>query len=246
MKSTFPLLATACAALLVGAANVQAQYSSDVNPAPAPRPGPRPGYGPGPGDVYYAPYFEGPLYAGVELGGTLMQDMHVKNNGSKIDFNPGTRFGFNFGAYVAPPLSFEFETGVIWNSIHRDGNQPLTANGHDAELYQVPLLVNMVLHIPLGGGCQAYIGGGGGGVVSDLYTQTGNHHDDYSADSDVTLAYQAMAGFKWPVARRMEVGVGYKFMGTMDHTWFNGDPVLFTHSSPAYSHSILASFTFVF
>jgi hypothetical protein len=40
--------------------------------------------------------------------------------------------------------------------------------------------------------------------------------------------------------------VGYKFVGTMNHTFFDGDPNLNTHTGEIYSHSILASFTFNF
>jgi opacity protein-like surface antigen len=245
MKTKFPLLATACTVLLAGAANSQAQYSSDVNPSSPPPPNNNPPYARP--VYYYEPYF-GPFYVGGELGGSIMHDLVVKNNGTKLRFDPGTSFDVNFGCYLAPPVSLEFETGVIWNSIQAQNNQPLTA-GENADLYQVPLLVNLVLHLPLVGGGQFYAGAGVGGVVSDLYLSDSNnnrHHDDYNADSDASFAYQGMAGFKFPVNRRMEVGVGYKFLGTLDHTWFNGDANFYTHTGPTYTHSILATFTFNF
>jgi hypothetical protein len=55
-----------------------------------------------------------------------------------------------------------------------------------------------------------------------------------------------MAGVKFTLNRNMEVGVGYKFLGTPPHTWFRDDPNLYTRSGQMFSHSILATFTFNF
>src|SRR5580692_11306676 len=108
MKITLPLTAVVCATAVAFAPEVRAQYSSDVPPQPQSPPGSR---------YVYAPYVQGPFYVGVDVGGTLMQNMRVKNDNTTISFDPGSRVDLFVGFYATENLSFEFETGSIWNSL---------------------------------------------------------------------------------------------------------------------------------
>ncbi len=190
----------------------------------------------------------GPFYVGGDVGGTLMQNMSLKNLGTRVDFDPGIRGSILFGYNVVPPLALEFETGAIWNSISGNGPQIIGGSfANHADLYQVPFLGNVVFKAPLRCGLTPYIGAGAGGVVSTLtLTHDSDHFFAHTSDSDFTFAYQGKAGLTYALGWNMEVGVGYEFLGTLDHRWFEGDPNLVVHSGPALSHSILATFTWKF
>ena len=199
---------------------------------------------------YYAPnsgYYSywGQFYIGADVGGSIMQDMNVRNANAKMAFDPGTRTDFIFGFQVAPPVSLELETGVIWNSLRTGNGLFISTIADRGDMYQVPVLANVVYRIPLCPHAWAYIGGGAGGVATELdYHHTVEFR--HANDTDFTFAYQGMCGIKYAVAPNMEVGLGYKFLGTLSHTWFNNDPILLTQTDPAYSHSFLASFTWRF
>jgi OmpA-OmpF porin, OOP family len=228
MKLMIPKMA-ALALCIVAVAKVQAQY------VPA-----------NPYQYQYQPYASGPFYISADLGGVLVQSMKLKNLGAGADLNPGVRGDIAFGYNIAPPLALEFETGTLWNRF--SDNTPFAAAGLTADLYQIPFLGNVVFRFPIiNSGCSFYIGAGAGGVASELYLSQDNYgYRSYANDTDFTFAYQGKAGVSYAFAPNMEVGVGYKFLGTLDHRWFEGDPNLYIHSGPTYSHSILASFTWKF
>jgi OmpA-OmpF porin, OOP family len=192
----------------------------------------------------------GHFYVSVDLGGSLLQDVTVKNLGIKASFDPGVRGDFIFGYNITDPLAVEFETGGIWNSFDSSSRRVIFPLVEHADLFQVPFLANLVFKVPLQGGFTPYIGGGAGGVASTIELSNdhnfgfNNHH--HESDTDFTFAYQGMAGLKYSFAWNMEVDVSYKFLGTLDHSWFGGNPVFVTETGSTYSHSLLASFTFRF
>ncbi len=185
-----------------------------------------------------------PWYAHIEAGGTLMQDLTIKNaGGAKNGMDPGFRTTFSVGANFAPFFAAEVEAGALGNSFDTSASQPLSAIATHADIFQFPILANLIFKAPLKGGVTPYIGAGAGGVASTLYLHAPGF---WARDTDFTFAYQAMAGVKFALNRNMEVGVGYKFLGTGDHSWFSDDPNLFVRSGHAYTHSILATFTWTF
>ncbi|HZV34692.1 MAG TPA: outer membrane beta-barrel protein [Verrucomicrobiae bacterium] len=194
----------------------------------------------------YQPYPSGPFYLGVDVGGAFVQSMKLKNLGSGADLDPGVRADFTFGYEFAPPIAVEFETGTLWNRF--SDNSPFGQAGIRADLYQVPFLANFVGHFPVNNtGLSFYAGVGAGGVASELdLSQENFGFRAHANDTDFTFAYQAKAGVNYEFAPNMAVGLGYKFLGTLDHRWFEGDPNLYIHSGPSYSHAILASFTWRF
>jgi OmpA-OmpF porin, OOP family len=177
--------------------------------------------------------------------------MKIKNSSQDLSFDPGFRGDVTFGYRPAPPVSVEFETGIIWNQARTNNALLLAATGGRVDLYQVPFLANLVVRTPSLCGFSAYFGGGFGGVASTLEASQFEEQGEFefrrhTSDSDFTYAYQGMAGLKYSITANMDVDVGYKFLGTGDHSWFGGDPNLSTQTKPAYSHSILASFTWNF
>jgi len=191
-----------------------------------------------------------PFYVGGDVGAAIEQSVSLKNLNTRANFDVGARGDVYFGYNIVPALAVEFDTGVIWNRLKSDSS--VTIGGPFAnrgDLYQVPFLGNLIFKAPLPGGVTPYIGAGAGGVLSTLDLSHEDEFDSFqqhTSDSDFTFAYQGLAGIKFAIAWNMEFGVGYKFMGTLDHHWFGDDPNLVVHTGPVLSHSILASFTWKF
>jgi opacity protein-like surface antigen len=238
MKRTNCLLTGVCAAALT-AASAQAQTQ------PAPGGGYVtttqwylwPGYtGPPPGQP-------GRVYFNAELGGVLQQDLIIRNAGQKVGFDPGIVGNVNFGVDVTDALAVEFQTGASTSDINTSGSTALAFTGNSADIYQIPLLANVIFKAPLPGGLTPYVGAGFGGVITEMELY---HHWYYASDTDITPAYQALAGVKVTLNRHTEMGVGYRFLGTTDHTWFANSPALYTPTGPTFSHSIVATLTISF
>lgn len=197
----------------------------------------------------YEPRPPGPFYITGDIGGDLLRNVNVRSAGMKASFDPGVRGDVSFGYQFVNPLAVEFGTGALWNRMdNAAGFFPNTTVEH-ADLYQVPFLASLVCKIPFCQGFSGYVGAGGGGVVSELDLSDFNNgaFDRHRrSDSDVTYAYQGMAGLKFAITQDIEVDVGYKFLGTGTHTWFDHDTTLYTATGHVYSHSILASFTWHF
>jgi opacity protein-like surface antigen len=194
-------------------------------------------------------YFER-AYVHVDLGGVLMHDTTIKNlglGGFKASFNPGVRGDVSIGYNFIPQLAAEFETGTIWNSLDSRSRRVVFPGTDEADLFQVPFLANLVFRIPCHNGFIPYIGGGIGGVASTfaLHADNAGFHA-HANDTEFTFAYEGMAGVKYAFASNMEVDVGYKFLGTLEQTWFNNNPNLITRADPLYSHSFLVSFAYRF
>ena len=185
------------------------------------------------------------FYFSVDAGGILMQHLIVNNvGGQRVSADPGFRTDFAFGYNFSPFFATEIETGVIANQLDTSsGAIPFYLGGNNY-LYQVPILANFILKAPLRYGIKPYIGAGAGGVASTLYLDS--NFNGYTSDTDFTFAYQGLAGVKWSINRHMELGIGYKFLGTLDHTWFGNNPALVTQTGNVYTHSIMASFTWRF
>ena len=184
-------------------------------------------------------------YFNLNVGGVIQQDLKVKEalglpvSGGKITFDPGFRFDVSGGYSFYDTVRVGLETGWLYNSINelKSGGLTLSPNaafGSDVSYWQVPILGNVIFTPPTRSIFRPYIGAGVGGVASIIEGSAIN------TESDFTFAYEGIAGFAFAIAPQMDFGVGYKFLGTLDHTF---DTI---KTREAYSHSILASFTFRF
>ena len=180
------------------------------------------------------------FYLNADAGVSIIQDLNIKG-GNSIELNPGARFDGAFGWQFSEPLAVEFETGITLNSVDRIGGVAVSSYGGSADIYQIPMLVNVVYTPPIQGKFKPFIGAGGGGIatVADLQTPLGNVND-----TDFTFGYQAFAGVRRTLSRRAEIGLVYKFMGSLDHSWSSGGVTLKTDAM--FTHALLLSFSWKF
>ncbi len=238
MKITICRLTTAGAVALAAVATAQAQTQ--------PPPG---GYVTTtkvyvwPGYTGVLPGQPGDIYFNMEAGGTLQQDLIIRNAPQRAAFDPGERGDLSLGVDITDALAVELQTGVSYNNIQTGAGQGLALSSGSADLYQVPILGNLIFKAPLPGGLTPYVGAGFGGVASELDTY---RRGFWASDTDFVPAYQALAGVRCTLNRHTELGIGYRFLGTTAHTWFAGNPNLYTPTSQTFSHSILATLTISF
>jgi opacity protein-like surface antigen len=180
------------------------------------------------------------LYLNAGAGVVIQQSVNIKG-GDKIEFDRGFRFDAGLGCRCAKYLSAEIETGVIYTGIDKIGGITVSSYGGGANLYQVPLVAGLVYRPSSQCPFKPYIGLGVGGVatVVDLKTPLGNVND-----ADFAFCYQCMAGVKYDLGKRVELGLAYKFLGTTDHRWADQGVTLDTQRT--MSHSILATLTWSF
>lgn len=199
---------------------------------------------PMPGSVYVSP-FNDKLYLGFDAGVALQEDATISDSigdSEKIAFSPGARLDMTLGWQFTTNFAAEFELGFIANEVSH--SQVLGTDFSSVTYLQLPMLVNGIYSFPLTKfrTFLAYVGAGAGGVFSKYMNDYG---DETPGDS--AFAFQGMAGIKWAVSQRCDLGVGYKFLGSTGHDlgsgWdSNGDPTAFT-SDGTMTHSILATLT---
>jgi opacity protein-like surface antigen len=183
----------------------------------------------------------GQPYVSAGIGPAIQQDLYIRNLGRTFSFDPGVRADISGGFNLTDNLAAELQTGAIASQIRTGGTAAF--GGNRAYLDQVPLLGNLIIRAPMEFGITPYVGVGAGGVVSDISVREFHHWDD---DSDITFAYQAMAGVNVALTRHIDVGLGYRFLGTTAHTWFADDPNMYTPAGSTYTHAVLATFTLSF
>jgi opacity protein-like surface antigen len=183
--------------------------------------------------------------AGVALPqNTTIQDSPYGNNGT-VSFDAGLHVGLNLGYNLSQSFAAELETGVRWNPVKDINGNSVSTLGGTADLYQIPLLANLVYR-PLHGAFVPYIGAGAGGVISifdssnlPLFGPATSYNS-----TDFVFAYQATVGFKYAVSEKIDLGLAYEFLGTTGQRWtdhavpFDTDGVL--------THSIMATFSWRF
>ena len=179
-------------------------------------------------------------YLTVDAGVALVQDLNIKG-GNTIELNPGARFDGAFGWQFSKPLAAEFETGLALNSVEKIGGVAVSSYAGRADLYQIPMLVNLVYTLPVQGKIKPYVGAGGGGIatVADMQTPLGGIDD-----TDFTFGYQGFAGARWTLSERADIGLAYKFLASLDHSWSSRGVTLKTDAT--FTHSLMLSFRWKF
>ena len=195
-------------------------------------------------------------YLHADVGAAFVQDLTLRSStgshhsSATAKFDTAIRGDMAIGYNINDVWAVELESGVIWDSLD---NKPLRGGfsfpgSGDDELYQIPILLNAIYKFPLKNSWTPYLGLGAGGVVSTLKTLVlGDALTSARrlSDTDFTFAYQASAGVKYKISSHMEVDLGYKFFGTLDHTWNGGDGFT-VKSDEIFTHAVLASFTWRF
>lgn len=185
--------------------------------------------------------FSAHTYLSADLGAAFQQKLRIRSSGELIDFHNGARGDIAFGYQATPWLAAEIATGAIGNAGDTIGGVTLRSFGGSLDLYQIPVMANVIVSAPRWHGFKPYIGGGFGGVAAmiDFQRPLGSVRD-----TDFTFSYQGMAGVNYQVCKNVELGVGYKYLLTEDHNWMEHGVTLRTVGTG--THSVQASFIWSF
>jgi OOP family OmpA-OmpF porin len=182
-------------------------------------------------------------YLDANAGAAIQQDVDIKNGGGKVVFDTGFRSGLSFGYNFNDSFSAGIETGVIGNSINSINGTSLSSVGSSANIYEIPMLANVIYKIPTKSGFTPYFGVGLGGAATVL--NSSNVPLGFpKSDTDFTFALEGSAGLKYALDKNMELGVAYEFLGTTDHSWSQGGVTFKTDGT--MTHAIVATFTWKF
>ncbi len=160
----------------------------------------------------------GPYLSG-DVGASFVQDTDGVFEGvpGTLKLNRGVRFGLAAGYTLASQPTYEaavqFETGFLFNEAKKVdiGFGDLSLDG---DFYQVPVLADILYTFRCGPRFVPYIGVGGGGVYHKLDIDSVEGIPVGMSEDSFDPAVQAMAGLRYKLTERSEIGVGYKFLAT--------------------------------
>jgi opacity protein-like surface antigen len=197
---------------------------------------------------------EGP-YCRFDIGPAFFQEGKLTGFGgpanASVDYDVGfaadTAFGYAFNKYLATDFEFGF-LGSSINSVSGFGT-------YNSYLDNLPFIANVTFSYPIPRTLLVpYIGAGVGGSFTtfstDGFGDTGT--TVFGTESDVVFAWQAFAGVRVNVNRDTSIGLGYRYLNTMDPTF--SYPPGYPYSGPNWdvtfkgiqSHSVLFTFQFHF
>jgi opacity protein-like surface antigen len=190
------------------------------------------------------------FYMNADTGVNLMTGIRGQfepggGPGNNIKLDPGTRFGLEvgYGFKLADQLTLgvEAESGFIWN-----GGQSYSSDGFGTELggnlYQVPILANVIGSYHFGK-FTAYVGAGGGFDYISANVWSVANGPVVAAGQDFGPAVQGIAGLKYALSDKMELGLGYKYLTAFSEK-LSGQ--LQDRLSEVNNHSISLTFTYHF
>lgn len=166
----------------------------------------------------------------------------------KCKFDPGFRVDLVGGYNISDAFALELEAGLLYNPFDIKGDVygsiyvDSMSYGHfkdsmkikDLDLWQIPILLNGVYTFKMDSKFKPFLGVGVGGIFTII------DGDELGSENDFTFAYQGMAGINYELSECVDIGLAYKFLGTLDHKF---DDV---KTDPILSHSFLASLTWRF
>ena len=100
----------------------------------------------------------GSWYFAAAIGATYALNAELKDDleGSKFKFKTGLGVNFGFGYAFNKTFAVEVRSGVLWNNIRNiddnNGYAPIagaTLNAGGGDMYQVPLMANLVVSFPI-------------------------------------------------------------------------------------------------
>jgi opacity protein-like surface antigen len=154
----------------------------------------------------------------------------------------GIRGDLAVGYQLTKSFAIETEAGAIYNP----------GPGDEDTFYQIPVMLNAVYNIKLSDSWKAYVGAGGGGVISmthSLFHDAAFHGPFVFEDSDWSPGYQAEAGIKYTLSRHIELDLGYKFLGVVEYNYRLGPRAGDSETvrvNDLFTHSALLSMTWRF
>jgi len=155
----------------------------------------------------------GKVYFGFDAGAALQQNITLSDtvgDSEQVAFDPGVSLDVQAGYNLTKNWAAELELGLVISPVQY--SYALGTDCMGVDLVQLPVMVNLVYSQPLGKNCSVYLGVGAGGVFS--------HYEDVYGDttpSASAFGYQGMAGFKYSINQKWDLGVGYKCLGTTSY-----------------------------
>jgi opacity protein-like surface antigen len=181
----------------------------------------------------------GSFYVNGGAGVAILQNIEYR--GEVAQLNVGPRFDVSVGYNLTQCLAVEVQSGFAYNTWSKVDGKSLAPFRESVDIWSVPVTANGIYQHSFSDHLQVYGGLGAGVLVSTLDESVpgGSVHP-----TDCEFAYQAMFGIKYLFNDHLECGLGYDFLGSLDHHWGeNGSSVTTT---PTYMHSILLSLTLRF
>jgi opacity protein-like surface antigen len=193
--------------------------------------------------------FAAPTIRGwYELGATAIEDAELDSffgeplSHNKVKFDPGFRGAIAVGTELTRYVAIEAEGGFHYNGIRSISG----ATSDDAQLYQVPVLGNLVLQFPNRTRLVPVMGGGVGAVFSIL------DGDDItlgatrfsSSEETWSFAYQGYAGLMYSFRPDMALGLSYHYLHNDGPSW-DGDRGDLKFDR-VVNHSLALTFSFRF
>jgi len=162
-----------------------------------------------------------------ELGATAAEDAKLESffgepfSGGKVKFDPGFRGAIALGKEFSRYVALEAEGGFHYNSIRSIGG----ADSDNGELYQLPVLGNLVLQFPNRTRIVPVVGGGVGAVFSILDGKNITLGNSRFSDTEETwsFAYQGYGGLMYSFRPDMALGISYHYLRNDGPTWDLGD-----------------------
>ena len=180
------------------------------------------------------------FYQSGNAGVAFIRDMTFHGAtfpGTVLQFHAGPKFNLALGYNLTQNVAVEVQGGFSYNGAGFNGSSTPPV-GED--VWTAPVMANGIYKYSFNDHWQAYGGAGVGAVFSSLgFNSSGETTDS----TDGTFGYQAMAGVKYLFKDRWEAGLGYNFLGSLDHHWSQGGAIT---ASPTYMHSIVLNLTYKF
>ncbi len=193
---------------------------------------------------YDATPLSGKVYLGFDAGAAFQQDITITDSvgdSDKVAFGTGARLDCELGYNFTKNWAAELEVGLIINPVAH--SYVLGTDFMSVDFTELPVMLNVIYTQPLGHHFMAYAGGGVGGVFSEYSDEFGD-----TTPSDSAFAFQGMAGVKYAINERWDLGVAYKFLGTTGHdvgpgVAYDGTTPTEYKSDGTLTHSVLVALT---
>lgn len=177
-------------------------------------------------------------YGWVEFGGAVIADTDGRlrhqsfdNQGPassdvRVSFSPGFAVSGGFGERFTPSFMAEIQGGLIFHNLDEVRISQTGWWSPDADLMQVPILVNLLFEAPLRSRLKPFLGAGAGASISwlnidDRLPSPGDAPDRRVAHSstEINFAYQGFAGVRLQLARQGVLAVTYRAVATGSPQW---------------------------
>jgi len=157
----------------------------------------------------------GKSYMSLDVGVALQSDIEVKQvggsslSGVDLQFDTGLRFDIASGYHFTERFAAELSVGYVFNSVDAVTGAAPAGFGVDADLFQLPVMVNLLYKVQSELPIEPFLGGGAGGVLS-VFSNSNATREEFS------FGYQGFVGLKYRMTPRTEFTAVYKILGTTD------------------------------